>query len=455
MTQTQNAELQIAITRVIRASPERVFDAWTDPSKIARWFGPDGYTTTTHEFDLRPGGLWLHTMRGPDGTDYQNRIEFVEVERPRRLVYDHHSTPRFRTTVAFEPEGDGQTRMSFRMVFADADGYRTATEKFGAREGAKQTLARLAGFVEQPGAPTLVAARRTYWPPVTVERVFRAPVEKVWKMWTTKEGLETWYWPEPLAGTVRKLDLRPGGQWEIGAAGLDHTSRGTFSEVAPNRRLCMVASIDFIPGVEAYDRVDIVEFEPVAKGTKMTFTASRMHSDEWQLLADGGWGSSLDKLQRALETGEETSKGFVIERTFKAPPEKVWRMWTTKEGIEKWWAVSARDMGYEMAVRELDVRQGGKFAFELVGNGHHLVNGGTYTLVQPFWELGWTWHYDIFLAPDEKPYDVPIFISFAKAPGGGTKMTFVQGPLASPDYTEGSRQGVLSNFEKLAKALGE
>lgn len=312
-------------------------------------------------------------------------------------------------------------------------------------QGAKQT---------NEGGIALHAARRTYWPTFTMERVFNAPIEKVWRMWTTKEGLEAWYWPEPLVGDVRKLDLRVGGGWEIAAQGLSHTSRATFTEIVPHKRLGMVVPIDFLPGVEAYDRGDTIEFHEAPGGaTRMVFTATRMHSDEWQGLANGGWGSSMDKLARVLETGAELPKGFTIERMFKASPEKVWAMWTTREGLMKWWALSAQDMGYQFTVKHIDVRQGGTFAFEMKSKEHTLVNKGTYTIVQPHWELGWTWHFDIFLGPDEQPYDVPIFVSLLKAPSGGTRMTFTQGPLKKPGFTEGSRQGVLSNFEKLAIAL--
>jgi uncharacterized protein YndB with AHSA1/START domain len=156
-----------------------------------------------------------------------------------------------------------------------------------------------------------------------------------------------------------------------------------------------------------------------------------------------------------LEEGSAGPQGFTLERTFKAAPEKVWAMWTTKEGLMKWWAPSAQDMGYQFTVKEIDVRQGGKYAFEMKHKNHTVVNRGTYTLVQPHWELGWTWHFDIFLAPGEKPYDVPILLTLSKTPGGGTKMTFTQGPLATPEHSEGSRQGVMSNFEKLAIALEE
>ena len=62
-------EREIASTRVFAAPRELVWKAWTDPKHIEQWWGPIGFTTTTKEFDLRPGGKWLHTMHGPDGTD--------------------------------------------------------------------------------------------------------------------------------------------------------------------------------------------------------------------------------------------------------------------------------------------------------------------------------------------------------------------------------------------------
>lgn len=158
-------------------------------------------------------------------------------------------------------------------------------------------------------------------------------------------------------------------------------------------------------------------------------------------------------MQQATMTPQDA--GFTIERTFKARPEKVWRMWTTPEGIMKWWAPSAADMGFEFTVRQMDVRVGGRFAFGMKSKEHDLVNGGTYLVVQPHSHLAWTWHFDIFLGPEDKPYDVPITLVLTRLPDGGTRMTFIQGPLAKPDFTEGSRQGVMANVAKLAQALGE
>jgi uncharacterized protein YndB with AHSA1/START domain len=174
---------------------------------------------------------------------------------------------------------------------------------------------------------------------------------------------------------------------------------------------------------------------------------------DWHLLAANGWGAGFDKLEGELGAEDGVDTGFTIMRAFNAPPEKVWKMWTTAEGLMKWWALSAKDMGFDFTVKHIDVRPGGSFAFGMKNSEHDLVNRGTYRVVEPPRRLTWTWHFDIYLQPGEKPYDVPIEITLTPTPMGGTQMVFKQGPLRAAGHTEGSRQGVLKNLEALAKAL--
>src|SRR5205085_1300696 len=82
-------EATIATTRTVDAPRELVWQMWTDPAHVGKWWGPNGFTTTTKSFDLRVGGAWLFTMHGPDGTDYPNKIVYREIVPPARLVYDH------------------------------------------------------------------------------------------------------------------------------------------------------------------------------------------------------------------------------------------------------------------------------------------------------------------------------------------------------------------------------
>ena len=137
---------EIVATRVFDAPRELVWEVWTDPKHLAQWWGPNGFTNTIHEIEVKPGGVWRFIMHGPDGTDYRNEIVYVEVVKPERLVYDHVSGPRFHVTVTFTEEGD-QTRLNMQMLFESAAERDNTVKKFGAVEGLNQTLGRLQDYL--------------------------------------------------------------------------------------------------------------------------------------------------------------------------------------------------------------------------------------------------------------------------------------------------------------------
>ena len=136
------ADREIVATRVFDAPRELVFQMWTDPRHVAQWWGPNGFTSTIQEMDVRPGGAWRLVMHGPDGTDYPNKSIFVEVVRPERIVYDHLSSPKFRSTATFDDEG-GKTVLTMRAVFKTAAAREFVARERGAVEGGQQTIARL------------------------------------------------------------------------------------------------------------------------------------------------------------------------------------------------------------------------------------------------------------------------------------------------------------------------
>ncbi|GAB2896694.1 SRPBCC family protein [Paraburkholderia jirisanensis] len=102
--------------RTFDAPRERVFRAWTEPARLARWWGPKGFRNTFHKFELKPGGNWRFVMHGPDGVDYRNHSVFIEIAEPERIVFDHVSGPHFQVTASFDEAGN-KTRLTYRMVF--------------------------------------------------------------------------------------------------------------------------------------------------------------------------------------------------------------------------------------------------------------------------------------------------------------------------------------------------
>ncbi len=138
----------IVVTRVFDAPRALVFTAWTDPKHLAHWWGPNGFTLTTHALDFKPGGIWRFVMHGPDGRDYKNEVVYVEIAEPERLVYRHVSPPHFQMTVTFADDGV-KTRITAQMLFETAELRDKTIKAVGAVEGLKQTLGRLGEYVTE------------------------------------------------------------------------------------------------------------------------------------------------------------------------------------------------------------------------------------------------------------------------------------------------------------------
>ncbi len=148
---SENREL--IIERVLNAPQQLVWDAWTQAGHLAKWYGPNGFTITTHSIDLSEGGVWKYVMHGPDGRDYANKIEFLEVVKPEKLVYKHSDDDpnlepvSFSTTVTFEKMGQ-QTKVTMHSVFGSAEELINVSRVYNAVEGGHQTIGRLQVLVE-------------------------------------------------------------------------------------------------------------------------------------------------------------------------------------------------------------------------------------------------------------------------------------------------------------------
>src|SRR5215831_13941563 len=151
-TQSATADREIVISRAIDAPRELVFEAFTEVRHLSRWWGPEGFTTTTRFFEFRAGGAWDFVMHGPDGTDYQEWITWTEIVPPERIALVHgesrEDTNAFESVLTFEPAGE-QTRIVMRTVFPTKELRDEAVEKYHAIEGGEQTLRNLAAYVTE------------------------------------------------------------------------------------------------------------------------------------------------------------------------------------------------------------------------------------------------------------------------------------------------------------------
>ena len=151
---------------------------------------------------------------------------------------------------------------------------------------------------------------------ITLERTYTATLHELWEMWTTKEGIESWWGPDGFRVEVTQLDLRVGGiteylmiadspamekaMREMGMP-LRSPCRLRYTEITPHVRLVYLHATDFIPGVPAYDVTHAIEFHAAGDEVRMVLSFDPMHDDAWTQRATAGWTMELGKLGEALK----------------------------------------------------------------------------------------------------------------------------------------------------------
>jgi uncharacterized protein YndB with AHSA1/START domain len=134
-------EGKVAITRVFDAPRALVWQAWTDPTMMAQWFGPRGFTSSVPQLDLRVGGALRIVMHGPDGNDYPMKGVFTEVKAPERLVF---------TNIALDNDGNHLLEGETTLTFSEQSGKTTM-----------RLVAHAVGLV--PIAPQMLAGMEAGW----------------------------------------------------------------------------------------------------------------------------------------------------------------------------------------------------------------------------------------------------------------------------------------------------
>ncbi|PJZ45665.1 SRPBCC family protein [Leptospira brenneri] len=131
-----------------------LFEVWSSPEHLTEWWGPDGFTLTINRFDFFNGGIWDFVMHGPDGHDYKNKIQFIEIQRPDSILYKHIGDGEgdedvdFQSKIIFEPFGEG-TNLTMIQIFPTKEELERVNAKYGAIEGGKQHVGNLAKYLER------------------------------------------------------------------------------------------------------------------------------------------------------------------------------------------------------------------------------------------------------------------------------------------------------------------
>jgi uncharacterized protein YndB with AHSA1/START domain len=148
---------------------------------------------------------------------------------------------------------------------------------------------------------------------VVIERSYRAGVEELWALWTTKAGFESWWGPEGFRVEVHALEARPGGALEYDMIAdspeaiaamknmgqpLSHATRGRYAEFRPHERLSVVHVIDFVAGQEPYETTIEVAFSTAGDQARMVVTLHPHLDPHWTKMSVMGFSSQLTKLDK-------------------------------------------------------------------------------------------------------------------------------------------------------------
>jgi uncharacterized protein YndB with AHSA1/START domain len=260
--------------------------------------------------DVRPGGVWTHVMHGPDGTDYPNHSVFQEVVYPERIVYAHggrkagRPEAEFIATWTFEAIEDKKTRLTMRGLFPSAAARDLVVKEFGAIEGGKQTLERLAEHL-----PAMGCDARS----IVIERIVDAPPALVFQCWTDPKHMARWWGPRGFTNPVCELDVRIGGTWRIvmrAPDGTEYPCQGVYQAIVPNERLVFTNVATDAAGKPVIDGLTAVAFTEANGKTKVTVSTSGIAVVDYAVAyingMEAGWTQSLERLDgevAALESG--------------------------------------------------------------------------------------------------------------------------------------------------------
>ncbi|MGG9961214.1 SRPBCC domain-containing protein [Ferruginibacter sp. SUN106] len=251
-TTTEIKGRELIISRILNAPAALVWDAWTKPEHIIKWWGPTGFTTTDKGMTVKPGGDWRFMMHGPDGRDYPNRIVFIEVDPPKKLVYKHSGDNdtepvNFHVTVTFENLGN-KTNLIMHSVFESAAELERLNKEYGAIEGGQQHIGRLDEFV------TILNSE-----PFVIERIYNAPVATVWQALTDNTEMKKWYFD--IAG------FKPEVGFEFSFAGQGKEGEN-YIHLCKVMEVIKEKKITYSWRYEGYEGNSFVTFELSAEGEK-------------------------------------------------------------------------------------------------------------------------------------------------------------------------------------------
>lgn len=312
---------EVVITRIINAPREVVFKTVTDPLLIPKWWGPRRFDTKVLQMHVLPGGNWRFVQRDNQGKEYGFHGVYHEVRFPERLVYtsEFEGMPGHISLVSDKfTERDGQTMITSKTVFQSVDD-RDQMLQWGMEDGSTEITTRLNEMLgrgeNQERKELMMEQIEENNGCISISRVFNAPPERVWKLWTETEQYKCWWGPKDFTSPYAKFDLHPGGKFLScmrGPDGKEYWDTGTFEEIDEPKRIVYTDSFadehgNVVPasyygmGTDQPMEMSVeVKLEDIGGKTMLILDHCGIPGGDMIEQTKEGWNQSFDKLANCL-----------------------------------------------------------------------------------------------------------------------------------------------------------
>ncbi len=371
---------QIVQSKTYKAPKSLLLRMWSNPEHLSHWWGSIGFTTTTHEMDFKPDGIWRFTMHGPQGRDFPSIVRYRSISKDQ-IEYDQMGDGEhvdYRVKVSFV-ERDGETDMNYEINFPSAIERDRFVTEVGAEKRLSMSMDRLVAYASTQSASNIE---------LVIVRRFRAPLDAVWNALTDEKQIAQWHCPAGLTMERSSGDLKPGGSWNakmVTPSGYAFEVEGEYLDIEPRKRLQFSHRWKKDDGTYKPTTLIDIKLHEFEGKTTMTFVQSGFWSEESRAAHLGGWSNPFQKLSVLLGSAT-ANKTLSLTREFAAPIELVWKCWTEAERFGTWFVPRP----YTCPVCEIDLRPGGRLYLVMRspdGMEHPMVC--EITDIEPLHSFGW------------------------------------------------------------------
>lgn len=287
-----DGQIVLEIERLFEAPRALVFEMWIKGKNMQHWAAPDGFALPVNEGDARLGGEWRSCMRSPEGEEMWLSGVYREITPPERLVFTHQWDGGIETlvSVSFEELPGRRTKMRFRQT-----GFESAASRDGHDGGWQQSFDKLRRYLTHYLADDARLAPAGDVAPhvLEIERVFNAPRELVFKLWSVPEHIVRWWGPKGYQLGHCEMDFRVGGSWRFAmqpSPDHQHWIHGVYKEIRPPERL----SFTYTNDADGHDMLVELDFLAEGEKTRLKFRQAEFMSVLERNAHNGGWSETFD-----------------------------------------------------------------------------------------------------------------------------------------------------------------